>query len=261
MSGLDSGLSYAASAALAVSGDGLTAVGYGWTGETTDTLEAFRWTDADGMVSLGFLPGRNRSMATGVSADGSVVVGYSSTENVSGSGQNFLWTSAGGMVGIGSAGDGGIRALSADGSTAVGKSLISATRWTASDGMVELGVIPGGTHSDSRGVSADGSIVVGICNNGGACFWNADWNGVVGMRSIRMELAAAGVNLAGWQLESAVGVAETVDGITVAGYGTNPGGQYEAWIAVLPLPEPRADLLLIAGAVSVVGLASWRSRA
>jgi uncharacterized membrane protein len=56
-------------------------------------LEAFRWTQATGMVGLGFLPvgGFSVTAATGVSADGSVVVGHS------GSGEVFIWNSTQGM--------------------------------------------------------------------------------------------------------------------------------------------------------------------
>jgi probable HAF family extracellular repeat protein len=129
--------------------------------------EAFRWTQATGMVGLGDLPGGSfQSDARGVSADGSVVVGYGN----SGTGfQAFRWTQATGMVGLGylpggsfsSAADG----VSADGSVVVGYGNsgtgFQAFRWTQATGMVGLGYLPGGESSGASAVSADGSVVVG----------------------------------------------------------------------------------------------------
>lgn len=77
-------------------------------------------------TSLGFLNGDIRSEATAVSWDGSFVVGTSmSSEN-----RFFL----------------------------PGK---KAFRWNALEGMIELGFLPGGTYSEAKDVSGDGSIVVG----------------------------------------------------------------------------------------------------
>ena len=62
-----------------------------YNGHLTDY--AFRWTTAQGMVSLGLLPGSISSSARGVSPDGSTVVGAS--------GRTFLWTVANGMQDLG----------------------------------------------------------------------------------------------------------------------------------------------------------------
>ncbi len=58
------------------------------------------------------------------------------------------------------------RGVSADGSTAVGRSISAAGpqafRWTAADGMAGLGDLSGGSfHSEAYGVSDDGTVVVG----------------------------------------------------------------------------------------------------
>ena len=37
-----------------------------------------------------------------------------------------------------------------------------AFRWTAETGLVSLGLLPGDTFSEARGVSADGAVVVGV---------------------------------------------------------------------------------------------------
>ena len=58
--------------------------------------EAFRWTEATGMVGLGDLPGGDfYSTAYGVSADGSVVVGRG--RSASGV-EAFRWTEATGTI-------------------------------------------------------------------------------------------------------------------------------------------------------------------
>src|SRR5690606_14476288 len=61
--------------------------------------EGFVWTDADGMLGLGDLPGGGfGSRALDVSADGSVVVGGSS--GVHGPDSPFVWTRATGMISL-----------------------------------------------------------------------------------------------------------------------------------------------------------------
>ena len=77
--------------------------------------------------------------------------------------------------------------VSADGTTVVGFSAATqggeAFRWTANEGMVSLGELPGLGSHDSRaaGVSADGEVVVGSSRNGRQAFrWTAD-EGMVGL--------------------------------------------------------------------------------
>src|SRR5262245_4919102 len=60
----------------AVSGNGMVVVGASSSVASGPTsVEAFRWTQATGMVGLGFFPGAKSSRAAGVSADGSILVG------------------------------------------------------------------------------------------------------------------------------------------------------------------------------------------
>ena len=103
------------SEAAGVSADGLVVVGFG---NSASGPEAFRWTQATGMVGLGdLLGGQFRSgvtMPTRVSADGSVVVGYSDSAL---GGEGFRWTQATGMVGLGYISP---SFFSADGSVVVG---------------------------------------------------------------------------------------------------------------------------------------------
>jgi probable HAF family extracellular repeat protein len=157
------------SLALRVSADGSVVVG---NGATASGQQAFRWTQREGMVSLGNLPdgGFKQSWAVGVSADGSVIVGYGDPD---GSGnwdrhQGFRWTKGGGMALVGSL-DGAARyealGVSADGSVTVGDGGTQAFRWTPRGGAVGLGVLPGRTNSRAIGVSADGSVAVGSSYN------------------------------------------------------------------------------------------------
>ncbi len=75
-----------------LSSDGSTVVGYGFTGTSG---EAFRWTEFDGMVSLGDLPGGDTlSIASAVSGDGSIVVGRATDEQGEAA---FIWDETYGM--------------------------------------------------------------------------------------------------------------------------------------------------------------------
>ena len=86
--------------------------------------QAFRWTQATGMVGLGHLEGGNQSWTHALSADGSTVVGGATTS-------------------------GDYR---------------RAFRWTQPTGMQSLGILPGGSWSEAHAVSANGSVVAGLAN-------------------------------------------------------------------------------------------------
>jgi len=152
----------------AISADGSTVVGR--SGVNGGNM-AFRWTSAGGMVGLGHIAGgTDLNEAWGVSGDGAVVVGYS--DGASGR-EAFRWTAAGGMVGLdGPAHEYGpseALAISDNGLVAVGKSAYFG-------GDPELAVVWRGTATSptyidyldsatpsgvARGVSADGSVIVG----------------------------------------------------------------------------------------------------
>lgn len=110
----------------AVSADGTTVVGYDY---STGVNQAYRWTQACGMAALGYLPGGGTSLALAVSADGTVVAGCgTSTSGI----QAFRWTKSGGMVGLGN--------------------------------LPGLDNLPG-CGSEANGVSADGTVAVGMGGN------------------------------------------------------------------------------------------------
>ena len=81
------------SQAIAVSADGTVVVGMAGNGQGQQ--EAFRWTEADGMLGLGLLSGGGWSQANAASADGSVVVGTCQQED--GNTVSFIWSESAGM--------------------------------------------------------------------------------------------------------------------------------------------------------------------
>lgn len=201
----------------AISGDGSTVVGQLGTGSdpTIDPYRMFRWTAEDGMVASEDLPGS--LFATGAND------------------------------------------VSADGSVVVGAGWNgSSTRplvWREGE-AVELLIGPTGFPpiGSAFGVSADGSVIVGNAGFAGSAALRAFvWDESNGMRQLETVLAALGVDTTGWELNHAVSV--SADGRTIAGYGRNPNGDREAWIAIIP--EPGTGLLVGAG---LVGLAGRRRR-
>ena len=77
------------------------------------------------------------------------------------------------------------------------------------------------------------------------------WDSTHGMRELDQVLIDLGADLTGWKLFDARDISD--DGLTIVGYGTNPSGFNEAWIATIP--EPSTGLLLMAG---LLGLGSYR---
>lgn len=194
------------SVALAISGDGSTAVGWGTNSE--NRMQAFRWEESESVMVA--LPDSGiESSAWDVSLDGSVVVG----------------------------GD----RLSEDvlrGKKVIAPATNEAYRWTEA-GMVYLGDLEGGRHwSSAAAVSADGSVVAGSSETsiGQEAFV---WDQVNGMRNLKDTLITdfgLGDDLAGWQLELVWDV--TPDGLTFVGEGFNPNGDREAFIARITPPIP-----------------------
>ncbi len=148
-------------------------------------------------------------------------------------------------------------AVSADGSTVTGGSQSSdslsrseAFRWTAATGMVGLGDLPGGVFASAgQDVSGDGSTVVGWGATDGNIPAAFLWMEETGMVNLRDYLIAQGVdNLASWRLTEATAI--SADGQTIIGFGTNPQGGTEAWVATIP--EPSMIVLAAIGGVSAM---------
>ena len=222
-----------------MSSDGSILAGWGSGGSTGLGDQPFRWTQETGMVHLGTLGGQGH--ARGISSDGEVIVGHSQSSSSGGNNEAFLWTHAEGMVGLGDL-PGGIfesmaYSVNLDGSVIVGCGNSSigqeAFSWTESGGMIGLGDLLGGDFfSIAHDVSADGSVVVGESKSaiGSEAFiWDAD----NGMRNLKDVLVSDyGLDLTDWTLTSARGI--SADGLKVVGFGINPDGYWEAWIATVP---------------------------
>jgi uncharacterized membrane protein len=208
--------------------------------------QAVAWPSTGGEILLGNDSPENLSFneAYAISADGSVVVGQ-------GEGRAVRWTAATGTVGVGPVSgpvSSNAQGISADGTVVVGWHTDGAFRWSVSDGFLILG--PG----EAEDASGDGSVVVGG-SNGEAFFWDA----IGGWRPLEDVLVDDyGLDVTGWELSGAFGISDS--GLTIVGTGTNPSGDKEGWIAVIP--EPTTALLLASG-LAVLGAgraarASWQ---
>ncbi len=232
------------SQALAVSNDGNTVVGLSM---ADIGLEAFRWTRGVGMEPLGVIPnvGGSPTSATAISADGSVIAGYGLSGPV---GYDlWRWTAATGMEDLGELPGGSQfaspNAITPDGRVIVGTSSSAATgtgseafRWSLGFGWQALGDLAGGaTQSVAYSVSADGWVVVGqgtSANGSEAMIWDP----IKGMRPLRGWILSFNsdqvAQLGLWKLTAATGI--SADGTTVTGYGTNPQGITEGFVATIP---------------------------
>jgi len=230
------------SSALDVSSDGAVVVGVSsWVDGG-----AFYWTEALGFLPLGFLRGDTKSQAMAVAGRGLPVVGVSMgpprTPPAPDSVRAFHATPGRGMQSLGSlpgrTGPGQALGVSSDGQVIVGQFDFEAFRWTAADGMVGLGFLPGHTTSVARDVSGDGERIVGYSladdDDQAAFVWTPDR----GMRSLEMLLGAGGgVDLAGVELNDANSISD--DGRVIAGWGRRDGRGGVTWIAELTeIPPP-----------------------
>jgi probable HAF family extracellular repeat protein len=247
---------YVGSQAWGTSADGSLIVGA--SDSSTGYAQAFRWTQTEGMVGLPDLSGGDEfSEARDVSGDGTVIVGRGTSESGA---EACRWTDDN-VSGLGFLPGGEYRSVatgvSADGSAIVGASRSALSgpdayemfRWTEEGGMVGLGDLPGGTfNSYALDTSADGSVLVGAGESERgreACIWDAEH----GMRSLYDVLTDGfDLDLTGWNLTVAMGISD--DGQTIVGFGTNPNGDTEAWIA--HIPEPPSVALLAFGVVATL---------
>ena len=213
---------------------------------TTIIREAFVWTQETGLVGLGDLPGGEfRSSAHGVSDDGLIIVGQGAS--VEGR-EAFRWTQETGMVGLSDLPGGKFesvaQAVTPDGSIIVGDSQSplgkEAFKWelndpiTGSGTMIGLGMLPGGSNrSVAWAMSGDGEVIVGdgfnASGNNEAFIWKTSIGEMQSLRDVLVTEFGLVTALEGWTLTLADGV--SADGTTYTGYGINPAGNIEAWIA------------------------------
>jgi probable HAF family extracellular repeat protein len=152
--------------------------------------------------------------------------------------------------------------------SAGGAHVVGSIGGLAARGIEVLGDLPGGAAaSRALGVSDDGDTVVGWGTTGAgqeAFVWTAE----AGMERLADRLASEGLDLTGWTLVDARGV--SASGRTIVGWGTNPTGQTEGFVATLaqdggPPPVPTASGLarglLAAALLAAAAAARPRSRA
>ena len=126
------------STAFDISSDGSTAVGF--SSNSSGLPEAFRWTAASGMTSLGTLPGGIFSVATAANTDGTIVVGFG--DDASGTVRAWIWTEIGNC---GTMRDLQTEIISEYGQTnAAGWTLIQPTDMSDTGFVVGLGIDPAG---------------------------------------------------------------------------------------------------------------------
>jgi probable HAF family extracellular repeat protein len=224
------------SQAMGVSGDGEVIVGFGNSGD----LEAALWED-ETIEGLGYLANPTpsdvfQSLSYAVSFDGTVVVGQSDNYRIVFDPYSGEWVTA-----------------------------KYAEPFRLQDGVMSSlfdGLSPGNppgqpwTFGVALATDGDGSVIVGW--GFGAFVWDES----NGMRDLQHTLENDfGLDLTGWRLDQATGV--SADGTVIVGYGRNPQGDQEAWIAVLPQPDPVPGLSasgLMVVAVCFVGTALWAIR-
>jgi hypothetical protein len=237
--GTSSGMGVNPDGSVVVGGSSLTTAG-------ASVYQAFRWTQALGLTNLGSIAPDGYSVAHGTSDDGTVVVGMTSVPGTTGPYNEyraFRWILSNPATGAGTTTDLGpatteAMAVSGDGSVIVGHGAgARAFRWTQAGGVVDLGVLPGHSHSMATAVSADGKVVVGISSpdfistafpNPGPYYDHTTarafrWTQATGMRDLNTLLPPAGVDLTGVTLLAALSVSR--DGLTISGSGIGTGDE------------------------------------
>lgn len=233
------------SSGLAISRNGKFVTGFS---KSSKGSEAFVWTSQNGMVALGDLPGGTfDSSGQRISDDGRIIAGAGTVGHGT---EATRWVDGKieslGMLPGGTSFSTALD-MSGDGRWIVGGSSsrngFEAFRWSQDKGMVGLGDFNGGSFtSAAMGVTADGSTVVGYGSDGiakQAMIWTADH----GMRPLKRVLTDEyGLNLKGWSLETAMGI--SAEGTVISGWGTDPDGNSQGWVALIPEPGTSFGLLL-----------------
>ena len=128
--------------------------------------EVFRWTENGGMFGLGQLTGMSYSVGLGVADDGSVIAGNDKKYDSSSTQYGYRWSLDAGLQQFSVTDKDTANDVSANGKAIVGRNYNTrlAYRWTATDGMVDLGVTVAGSysHSEAMAISDDGTVVVGV---------------------------------------------------------------------------------------------------
>jgi uncharacterized membrane protein len=230
-------------AANAISADGHVVVGSVQDGVGDHgSVVACYWLNEAAPVIIGPVG----SQAYGVSGDGSAIVGHVNNDGT----QPFIWTSAAGLVPFGLATD-VASGISADGSRIFGGTRTGtgtnrqACHWTRSFVRTDLGFLPGDNVTAARGISGDGTWIVGesmtFPPGGDHLAWR--WSAGTGMTSLGL--------VSGATESRAYGVSD--NGALVVGDLSTPVNAAFSWTAsgMVQLPQiPGASPGTSASAVS-----------
>ncbi len=256
--------------------DGSTIVGTGYemAGGFAFNATPFSWTVAGGMENLYNAPVslNGWDVDPRISPDGSTLIGSTDTSfDCYCKSEAWSWSAGSGRVALPELParfedssdpsywwEAGSRALeiSGDGTVFVGRSEDQAVLWSSGsvlnldDRLRGPGDDDLDFRSEAKGVSADGSTVVGsMSSDAGANPSAFIWDAINGMRDLKSVLEAQGVDLTGWNLTDAVDLSD--DGLRIVGNGINPLGAEEGW--VVTVPEPGTGSLLLFGLFGLAG--------
>jgi uncharacterized membrane protein len=186
-----------------------------------------------------------------ISDDGKVIVGRQSPNFQSQLPTAFMWTQPGGTEFLwrSSRRDPILRRIRRLRPTAQQSSVFHPRRatngepfrWTRASGMQPLPNTPIPFASQAFDVSGNGSTIVGFASYAGdqQAFVRDQVNG---LRDLKTFLIASGINMGTWSLREATAISD--DGRIITGWGVDPAGQTEPWVAVIP--EPASLLILLA---------------
>ena len=212
------------------------------TGANDGSVLSWWAQDVSNNTHFGYVPENGYSRVYGgISPDGSSLLGSSKVTPESTIWTPTHWDWDTGVATFLSELAGGVSDSSTDGNIVVGGESGIATRWTLGAEKIVMGDLPGGMErSWATSVSADGSVAIGYGHD-------ADgkkpilWDEIHGLRNLQLALTNQyGLDLTGWDLVEATGISG--DGTAIVGWGTNPDGVTEGWIA--RIPEPTTAMLL-----------------
>lgn len=207
------------SSGYALNFDATVAVGLAWI--PTCRAEAFKWVSGSGTVGLGHSVGVS-SRATDLSDDGTTTVGFDEDPSF-GNRRPALWDDSisGPQHFAGTDVAGEALGVSSDGSMICGEVNNSAFYYDATNGLVDIGALPGETWGSTATSIADDGTVVGFSGDPFFSFPAAMiWSSYIGIQSLADYATERGIDLAGYYLYTASSI--SADGNTIAGTALDP---------------------------------------
>jgi uncharacterized membrane protein len=209
--------------AIEISGDGRVIAGTSGSDIYDPYIQAFRWSESEGVTFLDSLHPRGGSVPTGISDDGSVIVGTAR----GGQGcRAYRWTSDHGTVPLEL--PGGFAANAADAVSADGEIIVGRLMVIDSMGL-------GGTLGWApSGIDYLGAVASDAAVNSHAMIWDAA-HGTRHLKDVLIQEYGLAHELSGWSLISASAISG--NGNVIAGVGVNPAGEFQGWVVIIPEPE------------------------